>query len=181
MTKRPNQSSPVFLAASLVTVIAASAFAAHSATAQAKVVTVPAYTVCDFIDERIDVDAQYALTILVKRGGSSRTTGLAIFTAIKTGRLAGIYQQNRGEPALLAQRLPRRIAHLPHGLFKDEQRRLPALPGLFLDVLQGLLRLLQRLLDGLRRHGRLLRLLPALLGLRRRGQRQHQARRSDGK
>lgn len=101
MTRRPSQSSSCFIAASLAAALVAGGLMAQPSPAQAGVA---AYTVCDFIDNRIDVDAQYALTIMVQRGGTSRSTGLAIFTAIKTGRLEGIYQQNRGKPALLAQR-----------------------------------------------------------------------------
>ncbi len=89
------------IAASAAVLLAASGLTAHAVAAPSPSAS---YTVCDFIDHRIDVDAQYALTIMVQRGGSSRTAGLAIFTAVKTGRLVGIYQQDRGKPALLAQR-----------------------------------------------------------------------------
>ncbi|MGH1340931.1 MAG: hypothetical protein ACRBN8_05235 [Nannocystales bacterium] len=104
MRRTTNRPRGTWLVAAVASVLAASSFATQTNTAKAGVVNVPTYTVCDFIDHRIDVDAQYALTILTRRSGSSRRTGLAIFTAVKTGRLEGIYQQNRGKPALLAQR-----------------------------------------------------------------------------
>jgi len=65
----------------------------------------PAYTQCDFIDSRIDVSAQYALYEMVKGGGSGRNTAIQMFSAVKAGRLGGIYQQDQQVPAQRAQAL----------------------------------------------------------------------------
>jgi hypothetical protein len=65
----------------------------------------PGYTACDFIDPRIDVAAQRALLRMVKSDQASRRDGLAMFAAIKAGRLAGIYQEDQKVPALRAQKL----------------------------------------------------------------------------
>lgn len=56
-----------------------------------------AYTVCDFIDPRIDVEAQYALFGLVRAG--TPAPALAMLAAVKAGTLAGIYQEDQLVPA----------------------------------------------------------------------------------
>src|SRR5215207_10593296 len=47
----------------------------------------PAYTVCDFIDPRIDVAAQYALFSLL--AGPGRGAALAMLAAVRAGALGG--------------------------------------------------------------------------------------------
>ena len=59
------------------------------------------YTV---IDSRIDVHAQYALLRMNKRGGAEQVDAIEMLSAVKGGRLAGIYKENQAVPAKLAQR-----------------------------------------------------------------------------
>jgi len=61
-----------------------------------------AYTQCDFIDARIDVQAQRALFLLARRGGLDGSDALSMWGAVKSGGLAGIYQENQKVPALAA-------------------------------------------------------------------------------
>jgi hypothetical protein len=66
-------------------------------------VSVPAgYTVCDFIDPRIDVDAQYALYGYLNRGQQARWEALHVLAAVKAGVIQGVYAQDQRAPALLA-------------------------------------------------------------------------------
>ncbi len=104
MRRRHTKFHRTWLAVSIAGALVGSSIAADAAMKRPSLKVSSAYTVCDFIDNRIDVDAQYALYIMVRRGGPSRATGLAILTAVKTGKLAGVYQQNRGKPAQLAKR-----------------------------------------------------------------------------
>jgi hypothetical protein len=62
-----------------------------------------AYTVCDFIDPRIDVAAQYALFGLLS--GPGRAVALAMLAAVKAGTLGGIFQEDQQAPALRARGL----------------------------------------------------------------------------
>lgn len=64
-----------------------------------------AYTVCDFIDPRIDVAAQYALAELAGRGGVGARAAPSILAAVKAGVLGGIYQEDQRAPALRARTL----------------------------------------------------------------------------
>lgn len=61
------------------------------------------YTVCDFIDPRIDVAAQYALAAMMKHP-FERGVARGMFAALHGGRLGGIYQEDQRVPALRAQR-----------------------------------------------------------------------------
>lgn len=65
------------------------------------------YTQCDFIDPRIDVDAQYALFGMLRSDSASRRTALDILAAVKAGILSGVYKQDQRAPALRAQKLGR--------------------------------------------------------------------------
>lgn len=59
----------------------------------------------DDIDERIDVGAQYALLRLSKDGPDERTDAQGLLGAVKSGALAGIYGDDLGAAARLADRL----------------------------------------------------------------------------
>lgn len=65
-----------------------------------------AYTVCDFIDQRIDVPAQYALHAMTMADAASRNAALGILAAVKAGRLEGftekIGERLRSVPSVLA-------------------------------------------------------------------------------
>jgi predicted small lipoprotein YifL len=65
----------------------------------------PAYTQCDFIDPRIDVDAQYALFEMLKGDIPTRTAAISMLSAVKNGSLGGIYKENQQVPAKRAQRI----------------------------------------------------------------------------
>jgi len=60
------------------------------------------YTQCDFIDARIDVQAQRALFLLARQGGLDGNDALSMWGAVKSAALAGIYQENQKVPALAA-------------------------------------------------------------------------------
>src|ERR1700678_697871 len=62
------------------------------------------YTQCDFIDPRIDVDAQYALFQYMKRGEKERWEALHVWAAVRAGVLGGVYVQDQREPALMAKK-----------------------------------------------------------------------------
>jgi hypothetical protein len=62
-----------------------------------------AYTVCDFIDPRIDVAAQYALFGLL--AGPGRAAALSMLAAVRAGALGGIFQEDQRAPALRARSL----------------------------------------------------------------------------
>lgn len=66
--------------------------------------TSTAITSYSVIDSRIDVHAQYALLRMNKRGGAEQVDAIDMLTAVKAGRLAGIYKEDQGVPAKLAQR-----------------------------------------------------------------------------
>jgi hypothetical protein len=66
---------------------------------------VPGYTVCDFIDPRIDVAAQYALFGLLARGPAAAAAALSMLAAVRAGALGGIYQEDQRAPALRARSL----------------------------------------------------------------------------
>jgi hypothetical protein len=65
----------------------------------------PPYTQCDFIDPRIDVDAQYALFEMLKGDIPTRTAAISMFSAVQNGSLGGIYKENQQVPAKRAQRI----------------------------------------------------------------------------
>jgi hypothetical protein len=65
----------------------------------------PAYTQCDFIDPRIDVDAQYALFEMLKGDIPTRTAAISMLSAVKNGSLGGIYKEDQQVPAKRAQRI----------------------------------------------------------------------------
>lgn len=62
------------------------------------------YTQCDFLDDRISFEAQFALYHLYKRGGNNRKDALSILGAVKDDRMQGVYKEDQGKPALMAQR-----------------------------------------------------------------------------
>jgi hypothetical protein len=62
------------------------------------------YTQCDFIDERISHEAQFALYHLYKRKGLARANALSMLGAVKDGQLQGIFKEDLGKPAMMAQR-----------------------------------------------------------------------------
>lgn len=64
----------------------------------------PGYSQCDFLDERISFEAQFALYHLYQRGGNSRAAALAMLGAVRSGQLQGIYKEDQGKPAMMAQR-----------------------------------------------------------------------------
>lgn len=66
---------------------------------------IPPYTQCDFIHPNIDVAAQYALYGMLKSDPASRNASAQMLTAVKTGRLGGIFQENQKVPALRAIQL----------------------------------------------------------------------------
>jgi hypothetical protein len=69
-------------------------------------IAVPAaYTVCDFIHPNIDVAAQYALFGLLARGPGPRAAALSMLSSVRTGALAGIFQEDQRAPALRARSL----------------------------------------------------------------------------
>lgn len=63
----------------------------------------PGYTQCDFLNERITHQAQYALYHLYRRGGRDRQISLSILGAVKSNILQGIYKEDQGKPALMAR------------------------------------------------------------------------------
>ncbi|MBU7587366.1 MAG: hypothetical protein KAF91_31810 [Nostoc sp. TH1S01] len=65
----------------------------------------PAYTQCDFIDPRIDVNAQYALFEMLKGDIATRTAAISMLSAVKNGSLGGIYKEDQQVPAKRAQRI----------------------------------------------------------------------------
>jgi hypothetical protein len=65
--------------------------------------TIPAYTQCDFIDPRIDVDAQYALYEMLKGDSPTRKAAVGMLAAVKSGSLGGIYKEEQRVPAQYAQ------------------------------------------------------------------------------
>ncbi len=62
------------------------------------------YTQCDFLDERISYEAQYALYHLYKHGGINRGDAVSMLGAVKNGQIQGIYKEDQGKPALMARR-----------------------------------------------------------------------------
>lgn len=62
------------------------------------------YTVCDFIDPRIDVEAQYALYEMTREGGAKYKASVEMLSCIKAGTLGGIYQEDQGAPSMKARR-----------------------------------------------------------------------------
>lgn len=64
----------------------------------------PGYSQCDFLDERISFEAQFALYNLYQRGGNSRAVALSILGAVRSGQLQGVYKEDQGKPAMMAQR-----------------------------------------------------------------------------
>src|SRR5262245_11183774 len=64
----------------------------------------PVYTQCDFIHDKITVEAQYALHHLYKQGGEKCGVALSMFGAAHKGEITGIYKEDQGKPALMAKR-----------------------------------------------------------------------------
>ena len=64
----------------------------------------PGYSICDFIHERITMEAQLALSDMYKRGGEDCSLALSMLGAVERGELEGIYIEDQGKPALLGQR-----------------------------------------------------------------------------
>jgi hypothetical protein len=64
-----------------------------------------AWTTQDVIDSRIDEQAQYALMRMFVGDDSERTDASNILTAVKSGTIGGIYQQDQGVPAKRAVKL----------------------------------------------------------------------------
>jgi peptidoglycan hydrolase-like protein with peptidoglycan-binding domain len=62
------------------------------------------YTQCDFIDERISVEAQFALHALNRRGGHDRADAVAMLSAVKAEAIQGVFEVDQQKPALMAQR-----------------------------------------------------------------------------
>lgn len=86
---------------SIVLAAGCAAVLAAPSAAQAK----DEWTTEDIIDNRIDVDAQYALMRMMSpRDFSQHFAGSAILSAVKSGELGGIYQADRGVPAQRAQK-----------------------------------------------------------------------------
>jgi hypothetical protein len=65
----------------------------------------PPWTSRDVIDERIDVAAQYALMRMFKGDPTEQVDASNILSAVKSGALGGIYQEDQRAPALRAQSL----------------------------------------------------------------------------
>lgn len=66
---------------------------------------VPPWTPKDVLDARIDVQAQYALFRMLKGTPAQRVDASHMLSAVKSGALQGIYQENQKVPALRAQAL----------------------------------------------------------------------------
>lgn len=64
----------------------------------------PGYTICDFIHQRITMEAQYALAHLYRQGGEDCMIALSILGGAENGELKGVYMEDQGEPALMARR-----------------------------------------------------------------------------
>lgn len=64
----------------------------------------PGYTICDFIHPRITMGAQYALAHLYVQGGSKCALALSMLGAAEDHEIVGIYKEDEGKPALMAQR-----------------------------------------------------------------------------
>jgi uncharacterized protein DUF4157 len=64
----------------------------------------PGYTICDFIHERITVEAQYALSDKVRQGGEDCDIALSILGGVEKGELEGVYIEDQRKPALMARR-----------------------------------------------------------------------------
>jgi len=64
----------------------------------------PGYTQCDFIDDKIATDAQYALYYLYRQGDMARHNALSMLGAVKSRLLQGIYKVDMQKPALMARR-----------------------------------------------------------------------------
>ncbi len=64
----------------------------------------PGYTICDFIHNRITMEAQYALAHLYRQGGEDCTIALSILGAGENGEIVGVYKEDLGKPALMARR-----------------------------------------------------------------------------
>jgi hypothetical protein len=62
------------------------------------------YTQCDFLDERISLDAQLALHELNKRGGPARAHAVDMLSAVNAGVIQGIFKADEQKPALMARR-----------------------------------------------------------------------------
>jgi hypothetical protein len=67
--------------------------------------SLPPWTSKDVIDKRIDVAAQYALMRMFKGDPTERVDASNILSAVKSGALGGIYQEDQQVPALRAQSL----------------------------------------------------------------------------
>lgn len=63
----------------------------------------PAYTQCDFIDPRIDVDAQYALYEMLRGDVPTRKAAIGMLAAVKAGKLGGIYKEDQMVPVQYAR------------------------------------------------------------------------------
>lgn len=66
--------------------------------------TGPCWKTTDIIDNRIDVHAQWALMHMFGRGGAMAADASAILSAVKSGRLEGVYLPDEGVPALRARK-----------------------------------------------------------------------------
>lgn len=62
------------------------------------------YTQCDFIHPRIAISAQYALMDMYRSGGKGCRLALTMLGAAQRGKIAGIYKEDHGKPALMARR-----------------------------------------------------------------------------
>jgi hypothetical protein len=65
----------------------------------------PPWTPKDVMDERIDVQAQYALFRMLKGSPAQRIEASHMLSAVKEGVLRGIYQEDQQVPAMRAQEL----------------------------------------------------------------------------
>lgn len=63
----------------------------------------PGYTICDFLNDHISVDGQYALYRLYQRGGAACHRAIQILSAVRSGQVQGVYKADEGKPAMLAQ------------------------------------------------------------------------------
>jgi hypothetical protein len=64
----------------------------------------PGYTICDFLNEHISLQGQYALNRLYQRGGAECHHAIQILSAVRSGQVQGVYKADEGKPAMLAQR-----------------------------------------------------------------------------
>jgi carboxypeptidase family protein len=98
----PHRPSPPPPRARYVRGLAAGVLALLAATAPLR--AADEWTTEDIIDNRIDVDAQYALMRMMSpRDLTHHLAGSAILSAVKDGDIGGVYQADRGVPAQRAQ------------------------------------------------------------------------------